>query len=106
MSQEAAEALEYRYHFHLLSGARVSSDFIEVENDPYHSAGETVKEVAHSISRWAKGEDGVFMFPVNESLTYVPFRSIEFASLEYVVAGERQESQFAVSDESYMFEGK
>lgn len=99
---EKSEELQYRYHFTTKSGAKVSSDFIDVDNDPYH---DTIQDIAHGLSRWAKGEDGVFMFPVNESLTYMPFRSIEYATLEYVVAGER-ESAFATDDSEYVFQGQ
>lgn len=94
--------LQYRYHFHMQSGAKVSSDFIDVDNDPYH---DTIQGVAEGLSRWSKGEDGVFRFPVSENLTFVPFRNIEFASLEYVVAGER-ESAFATDDSEYVFQGQ
>jgi hypothetical protein len=98
-----SEQYEYRYHMHLKSGNQVSSDFIPVDNDPYSDG---ITTVADNIDRWARGtEDGVFRFPVNLSLTYVPFRSVEYATLEYVVEGERG-STFPESESDYVFEGQ
>jgi hypothetical protein len=98
-----SEQHEYKYHMDLKSGARVVSDPVEVDNDPYN---DSIVTVVNNIARWAEGkEDGVFKFPVNQNLTYVPFRSIEFISLEYVIAGERG-SSFPESDSEYVFEGQ
>jgi hypothetical protein len=68
---------EYSLRLQLKSTSYVKSDYVPGTKDYVNG---TLKK---AILQFLEGKEGSFQFPVSENITYVPFRSIEYVTVDF-----------------------
>ncbi len=91
-----SELREYSLIFNMRSGAVIKTDLTEVKTEA------EIANVAAAVNKFVAGDEGVFLYLVDENLTYIPYRNVEFVALEYVVSNPDMDMA-ADADSSYIF---